>query len=386
MSGSRREVPAPERFKVWVRAAGRCTLCGKDLLDDSLTKRVWRLGELAHIVGQLDTAGSPRGLADLNATERDMAQNLMLVCAGEHVEIDRAGATELMTVERLTKLKAEHEGWVHRLTGLEKARGTAVVRVRGDVRGSAVELTKATCAEAVITCEDRFPEFPLAFDEYGIEIDLHGLPGEMAADTGYWQAGMARIDEVLAHKVHEAVRTGRVRHISVFAFARLPLVVYLGARLDDTTPVTIYERHRRSQSWVWPAARSTVRFAVQLPQAPPSGTEAVVIVNVSGTVQTDKIPEPLRGLRRYVVAPVAATPSTEVIDSLAALEAFRAAVRELFATIESFDTGIERLHVLAALPVSAAVTLGRAHTAHVDPRLAIYDRAAVGYTPALEIA
>lgn len=371
---------------MWVRAAGRCAICQKDLLDDTLTKRVWKLGELAHIVGQQPTAGSPRGLSPLTPAQRDSTPNLMLVCRGEHTEVDRAGAVDLMTVERLTKLKTDHESWVHRLTGLEKARGTAVVRMRGDVRGSAVELTKATCAEAVIVCEDRFPEFPLSFDEYGVEIDLHGLPGEVAADPAYWGMSTARIDEVLDHKVHDAVRDGRVRHLSVFAFARLPLLVHLGARLDDTTPVTVYQRHRRSQSWVWPAAESDLQFAVGLPDSPASGADAVAILNVSGTVQASELPEHLRDARTYTITPREVAPSTEVVDSLAALEAFRRAVREMFATIESFDKGLERLHVFAALPVAAAVELGRAHVAHVDPRLVIYDRTTTGYEPALEIA
>ncbi|HZL04374.1 MAG TPA: SAVED domain-containing protein, partial [Coriobacteriia bacterium] len=129
-----------------------------------------------------------------------------------------------------------------------------------------------------------------------------------------------------------------------------------------------------------------VKFAVRSPEIAGSGQEGVAIVNVSGTVQISEIPEHLSGLRRYVIEPVGATPSTELVDSLDALEAFRLAVRELFATIESFDKGLERLHVLAALPVSAAVALGRAHTAHVDPRLVIYERTAARYTRALEIA
>lgn len=385
MRVARRKVPEAEQFKVWVRSAGRCAICGRDLLDDSLTRRVQKLGELAHIVGQQDSAGSPRGLDKMSEAERDSAANLMLVCAGEHMEIDRNGVTDLMTVERLRKIKVDHEAWVRRVTGLEKARGTAVVRVIGDVRGSAVELSKASCAEAVISCEERFPEFPLSFDEYGLEVDLRGIPGEVRADSTYWSAASAQIDEVLSHKLVGVVRDGRVRHVSVFAFARLPLLVHLGSALDDTTPVSVYERHRRSQSWVWPATASDVAFTFESPERPVSAHEAVLVLNVSGTIQPSELPAALAHLPRYTLAPKGATPSTTLVDSPVALEAFAQVVRELFATIEAHDKHVERLHVFAALPASAAVELGRAHVPHVHPKLAIHSREDAGYCFALEL-
>ena len=114
----RRSIPAAERLKVWVRSGGRCAVCGTYLLEGKLTRREFSLGELAHIVGQRPTPGSPRGQVELAESERDKADNLMLVCASEHDEIDREGALDVLTVERLGKLKRDHEDWVQRMTGL----------------------------------------------------------------------------------------------------------------------------------------------------------------------------------------------------------------------------------------------------------------------------
>jgi len=309
----------------------------------------------------------------------------MLLCPGEHMEIDRKGALDLMTVERLQKIKIEHEAWVRRLTGLEKARGTAVLRVIGDVRGVPVELTKATCAAAVVECEDRFPEFPLSFDEYGIEVDLRGIPGEISPAAGYWDAATGRLDEVLQHKQAEAVRTGRVRHVSVFAFARLPLLVRLGAALDDTTPVTVYERHRESQNWVWPSAEEAVAFAISSP-AQAVGPEAVLLLNVSGSIQTVELPTEVAGLPHFTLEPANEIPRPGLLRSAAALAAFSDMVRTLFANIEATSKHLRRLHVFAALPMSAAVELGRIHVPHVHPDLSIYSREDDGYHFALELS
>jgi hypothetical protein len=151
-------------MKVWVRSGGRCAICGTYLLEGTLTRRPFFQGELAHIVGQRNTPGSPRGQVEAMSDEdRDRAENLVLVCAGEHQEIDRAGVLDVLTIEKLRKIKNDHEDWVRRVTGLDRNRGTVVLRMIGKVRGNEVELTKPTASDAILRCDDRFPDFPLSF-------------------------------------------------------------------------------------------------------------------------------------------------------------------------------------------------------------------------------
>jgi hypothetical protein len=205
-------------------------------MEGRLTRREFMLGDLAHIVGQHQTSGSPRGLADLPADERDKADNLMLICKGDHAEIDRAGSLDVITVEKLRKLKRDHENRIRYLTGLAPDRSTVVLRMVGRVRGNAVELTRDSATTAILRSSDRFPDYRLCLDRHGIEIDLRQLPGEPAAGHRYYTAAKAAIDEVIDHKVVEGVARENIAHLSVFAFARIPLLVYLGSRLDDTIP------------------------------------------------------------------------------------------------------------------------------------------------------
>jgi hypothetical protein len=387
-SSRRRSIPAAERLKVWVRSGGRCAICGRYLLEGQLTHREFSLGELAHIVGQQGTAASPRGQAALSAADRDKADNLMLTCAGEHDEIDRGGALDVLTAERLHKIKRDHEDWVRRMTGLDRNRGTAVLRMIGQVQGNSVELTRPSASAAILRSDERFPDFPLSLEQYGVEIDLRHLPGEHPGDDAYWASGKARIDEVIDHKLSEAVRGERVQHLSVFAFARLPLLVYLGSKLDDTFDVAIYQRHRSTQDWAWPDGGTDVTFQTSRPGQPTTeATEAVLVINVSGTIQAVELPEGLANLPQYCIAPSGLTPSVDTMNSRASLAAFDRHLRALFSELEASSKGVRRLHVLAAAPVAAAVAIGRAHHPTVHPDLVIYDRAPDGqYRTALEIS
>jgi hypothetical protein len=389
-STNRRAIPQAERTKVWVRSGGRCAICGRYLLEGKLTHKEFSLGELAHIVGQQTTKGSPRGNYDLPESERDNADNLMLVCAGEHDEIDRKGAVDTLTVERLRKIKHDHEDWIRRMTGLDRNRGTAVVRVIGAVRGNAVELSKPAASDAVLRSDDRFPDFPLSYEQYGFEIDLRHVPCE--GSEAYWTAAKAIIDDVIEHKLKEAVRREAVRHLSVFGFARLPLLVYLGSRLDDTYEVAIYQRHRATSGWAWPEDAAPIEFTVEPhPSAPAQSagapaSEAVLILNVSGTIQPDELPAKVASLPRFVLTPAGQTPGVDLISSPKALEAFTRSVRTLLSELEVTDKQMPALHIFAALPLSAAVALGRARDPHVHPPFVIYERTDGGYRPALEIS
>jgi hypothetical protein len=75
-----------------------------------------------------------------------------------------------------------------------------------------------------------------------------------------------------------------------------------------------------------------------------------------------------------------------VINSASTLEEFTSVLRQLLSELEASHKAMQRLHVLAAVPVSAAVTLGRVHDANVHPTLVIYDRTDGQYTAALEIS
>jgi SMODS-associated and fused to various effectors sensor domain len=384
----RRDPTQAEKIRVWAAAAGRCEICGRDLLEGRFTHVDMTLGELAHIVGAQDTAGSPRGQDAMSEEDRAKAENLLLICADHHDEIDRHGSLDTMTIERVRKIKHDRENWIAQVTGLDRDRGTAVLRLLGNVRGNTVDISRTLAAAAVLKSDDRFPDFPFGVGRYGIEIDLREIPGEAAPTAAYWQTGKDKIDEVIGRQLAEAVRQDRVSHVSIFAFARLPLLVYLGARIDDNLGAEIYQRHRATDGWEW-IDDEEVAFGSTVVTAPDAAsTEALLILNVSGTIAGDEIPEMLRALPRYDLAPTAVTPNPDIVSSRQALREFEQALRTLFAEIEARAKGVRRLHVFAALPLAAAVALGRIHDPHIRPTLALYarDDAAGAYSYALEIA
>ncbi|WP_228648392.1 SAVED domain-containing protein [Microtetraspora sp. AC03309] len=360
-----------------------------------MTERTIRLGELAHIVGQQKTPGSPRGEHDLE--ERDTADNLMLVCADEHDEVDARETLNIFTVEKLQRIKQAHEDRIRHVTGIAADNTTTVLRMVGRVRGREVELTRQTAAAAVIASADRFPLFLESYSRHGLEIDLRhvlgeakidlrDVPGEETAGRDYYRMATDVINDVIEHQLNRGLARDQIAHLSVFGFARLPLLVYLGAHLDDTVPTDIYQRHRHDETWKWSDDAPKVAFNVHVDRDEPPTDEAVLILNISGTIQPEELPARLGQLRRYRISPINAAAAPDVMRHRGSLANFQNTVRSLFSNIEASSKEIRCLHVMPALPLSAAVSLGRVHDRQVHPKLRIYDRTPTGYHCALEIS
>lgn len=377
-------LPPDTRLKVWVRSGGRCVICNRYLLDGKLSGREATFGELAHIVGQRASAGSPRGLDILDPESRDDPDNLVLVCDDEHDELDKKATRDLFSVDWLRQLKRAHEERIRHVTGFAENRSTVVLRMIGRLKGNAVEVEQEAAATAVIRSAERFPHFDLSYDRHSIEIDLRHIAGEASGDDEYYRTATAAIDEVIDHKLHEGVAKERIKHLSVFAFARLPLLIYLGARLDDNVPTDIYQRHRSTETWAWPSDEPAA-FTLNASDANPDATEGVLIINVSGSVQSNEVPTHLAGLPHFRLTIANAIPSSDVLRSPQALEAFETTFRRLLGDIEAGHKQIRLLHTIAAIPLSAGVVVGRSLDPQVHPSLLVYDRTPTSYVAALKI-
>jgi SMODS-associated and fused to various effectors sensor domain/HNH endonuclease len=388
--GRRGRVLSEEKLKVWVRSGGRCAVCNVYLLESELTLRPVLLGEVAHNVAASDTG--PRGNPRTPINQRNSAENLLLLCGHHHPDSDHRVQLDLMTVDQVRKLKDDHERRVFEATASVRRKPTVVLRMQGHIRGATVDLGIETATEAVLRSSNRFPELALSFDRRGVEIDLRHVAGELDRDDVYYKAAVARIDEVVTQLLRPAAEQGAVPHLSVFAIARFPLLVHLGSRLDDALTVDVFQRHRASESWVWPEpSADDPRFTVRR-EGPATGerrepaTEAVLLINASGAIHRSELPSATAELPTYVVELDRGTPNTDSVRSREVRDSFVQAIREMLGQLERSDKTVRRLHVFAAAPVSVGVTLGRSVGWGIHPQLVLYDRLGNGtYDRALEV-
>jgi hypothetical protein len=206
-----------------------------------------------------------------------------------------------------------------------------------------------------------------------------------AGGKGFWQSGEQQIDDTLS-RVRQAIEHGDVEHISVFPFASIPLLVYLGSCLDDKTTTRIFQKHRgQGAGWSWADDGQTVQFTTDVVESHDSRKEVVLVCEISSPVNPENLPADLRDLPRRVLRPVGQAPSPVLITSEQSLTNFASAWRTLLAEVESAYPGATRWHVVASVPVSVAVELGRAFMRDAQPPAKVYERTDAGYLAVLDV-
>lgn len=370
---------------LWVRSGGRCAVCYRELLVSGITWRQVPLGERAHIVGRSTGKKSPRGEDPLPVEDRDAADNLLLLCGLCHDDLDDPANLDALTVERLRTLKRAHESRIEQVLAIPPDNSTVVLRMPGIIGAAGVHIDRSTAATAVLGA-NRTARFPFGPDRTGLEIDLRRVTAPDSGNAQYYADCSRQIDQFFDRQFLPAVADGSIQHLSVFALARWPLLVHLGARLGDKIITDVYQKHRGTDQWSWPESGEDNRFTVDT-HVGDDADEAVLVMSLSAAVHVREVPTELAGRTTYrVVVDGGITPHYDVIGTPDALRSAERAWRDVFADIEQNRKHVRRLHVIGAAPVSACVALGRALTRGVHPTLVLYDRRDDGtYHPALEV-
>src|SRR4051812_23717968 len=95
---TRSSIKASVRERVWGRAAARCVLCSKWLIDERQFWHAIPVGQLAHNVAATDGKYSPRGESPMIEVERNAESNLLLLCNDCHRTIDSSAYRDKFTV------------------------------------------------------------------------------------------------------------------------------------------------------------------------------------------------------------------------------------------------------------------------------------------------
>jgi hypothetical protein len=174
---------------------------------------------------------------------------------------------------------------------------TAALRVGCWIRGALALASQREVAETLLAVNY------LGLVETQRSGDFTCRIGGRAGGRGYWDAAQQSIDDTL-HLVRQAVDSRDVEHISVFAIAPIPLLVYLGWQLDGKTPTRVFQKQRdQFVGWSWADQSDPIDFAVLGPEADTAAEEVVLLCSVTSDVNPELLPTAISGFPRIGVRP-----------------------------------------------------------------------------------
>jgi len=370
-------------LQLWVRAGGRCEFhgCNDYLLQDKLTTNKAKLADIAHIVAR--SKDGPRGEDPMPLSQRNRIDNLFLACTKHHRLIDNIALVNKYPKDLLSQYKQTHEERIRYVTGLGDENETTIIRLIGNIRGNTVSVSNEEIREAVLKSSKRYPRY--LGGEHHIEIDLTTL-AESDADR-HWSEGIERIKDVIDRRLTPAIQRREIRHLSIFAFARIPFLTYVGYAIGDKTPLEIFQKHRGgNEGWCWPKGKTGQRFAFRREQDGLDKSCVAVMLSLSGNVLVEQLPALISSdFTVYSFGPEGSKPSRTLLSSKDTLEQFKQTYASLLREIETDYPLAREIHLFPAVPIPAAVILGRELIRNVSPSLIIYDKVTPGFEEAIRI-
>jgi hypothetical protein len=222
-------------------------------------------------------------------------------------------------------------------------------------------------------------------EDHAIELGVRNSVLSEVKEAVFWDSARANLEADFA-QVRRGIKSGEIKHLSVFALAAQPLLIRFGALLGDIVRTEVYQLHREpAPSWKWPAqAPAAPEVEIRRPSST-SGPPALVLA-FSAPVTADRITSVL-GPGAAIWTLTVASPHKEIVKSPGQLSEMRGLFSRTFDEIKAVHGQDALLHVFPVMPVSLAVELGRARSPKAEMPWRIYDQVGAlgGFAPALEI-
>lgn len=356
---------------LWGRSAGRCEFrgCNRPLYKSLVTQESVNLAEKAHIWGF--SAGGPRAGRSRTKALNDI-NNLMLVCHDCHCKMDKNVGN--YPVDLLMAMKAEHERRVQMLTGIAMNRSSQVV-----VYGAAIGQENSPLDKERVHAAMAPYRYPMT--EEPIRLSMVWSGRDSAAE--YWTIESNNLRREFERHVRPRLDADRC-HWSVFGLAPMPLLVLLGALFTDKTDVEVYQLQREPvPAWGWLDGQGTSQFELHVPED--MVALPVLVISLSARISHDRVRNAV-GTSVAIWELTHELPHNDFLKTRAQLSAFREAARATIAKIAECHGVTTPLKIFPAMPVAAAVELGRIRMPKADMPWELFDQQGdQGFVPAFTI-
>lgn len=351
---------------VWLRAAGHCELCGKDLTLELVSLTNQSEGEVAHIFPA--SAGGPRSHADYSEADAkrltDDPANLMLLCPNCHKSIDKTPDGFYPAAD----LTDRHQGFLERIhlaaTTPHADFGVGVV-ILGKHFSTVSSIEPTEVQRAMFAAGIR----PLTKPHV---LVLPDIP-DGVRDARYYSHVRVMLTRTIEREFTAArSEAGDAAVLAIAGLADIPSLMIAGSVIGDRRRRLVLSLDRETRlRWSDPAAgQPTYKYA-----PPPEGEGPLALVlNISATILNDDVLAALPGARTASFS--AQVPSNQHIKNPGFIAAFREQLQARLSELEASTA--EPIHVFPAIPAAYAVEFGALLSMNHQHGYRIFDRMGTG--------
>lgn len=354
-------ISGKNKYMLWAISGGRCQYrgCNKILHTDILTKRKFNQSYIAHIVA--DSVGGPRGCATRSDLLKDDITNLMLLCDTHHRLIDRddvVGNPESLLLE----MKTEHENRIANACAISPDKQSHIVTLNANIG------VHTPNVHYNVVSQFLSPDF---YPAEAKNIDL-GTVNTLNKDSNpnFWTSELQNLQQRFDRLLYPLLNNGEIKHISLFGFAPIPLLIKLGVLLNDITSVDVRQKRRNPDTWCFDDNIDTEYvFETSLEKK----TNVALKLELSDSITDDRITSVL-GNDTSIYSIKIDNPNNDFVKSRKQIVDFGEKIKEAFREIKRIHGQDAILNIFPAMPISLAVQLGRVWMPKADLSMKIFDQ------------
>ena len=343
----RPSIPVQVQRELWGRSAGRCEFrgCNECLYKDPVTQQPRNIAHIAHIISWKSTG--PRGNpVDSPRLAKDIS-NLMLTCPIHNNLIDDLKYEEEYPVDRLRKMKKDHEDRILQLSGLGQEYSLRVVELVSKLQDQVPAIDPKDEMDALL------PFYPM---REKVCIDLCNTESIRDAKRIIDQRVSLHLDG-----------DDQGKSYAVFIMAKIPYSCYLGYAFGDKRKVKTFQHFRDTDDWKWKNGGGHV--GIIAPETKKC-SDVNLLVNLSGIIAKELIPS----YPSYTIQ--TETPSVYFLQSEEQVVEFRMRYREVLDQIRNIHSEEVKIHLFVAAPNPITFEIGRSIIKNIDPTIILYDKTA----------
>lgn len=372
---SKTAIPEKIKNQLLVKSAGRCQYrgCNKSLYNDIVTKRNFNQSYIAHIVGDIPTG--PRGDVFRSPLLAKNLSNLMLMCDTHHRLIDIVDETGHPEALLLT-MKKEHESRIETATAILPNMHSHMLTYKSNVGMHTPEMSYQSLSDYL-----KPDYYPAIADTIDLSLS-NSLQRDR--DAAFWATEEENLKTQFNRKLLQNFTKGEIKHLSIFGFAPIPLLIKLGTLINDIYPAEIYQPVRNPKTWKLNDGTIEVKYIVA--HAVDRHKTVALNISLSGTITNDRITDVI-GNEASIYTVTIDTPFNDYLKSKRHLQDFSIEIRKLFDYMKAKHSVDTPIHIFPAIPIAKAIELGRVWMPKADMPLFIYDQntANGGFTKVIEI-
>ncbi len=359
----REKIPENIKLELWVKSAGRCEFkgCNIPVWYNGLTLSKGNFAEVAHIIAA--KKDGPRG-TDQSGDLQTRYSNLMLLCQRCHKEID--DHPEKYPFELLRSWKQEHENRIEIQTSYpEDIHKSTVLTCSVNIGDRITPINFEAVRNAM------FPKYPSDFKGIKIEeTDFNRLGTEAE-----WQSFVeSKIKRKLQRAFEEGTDEVKVKHLSIYGIAPMPVLIFLGKCIGDTIPCDVYQSHRNiedtNRTWNWQDVTDEEPTFFVSCDKEAIGDTILLKLAISDTLNEDKYSN-LLDSKVSVYQITIFEPSPHFLKTKKQLEIFSYEYRRLLNVIQAKHGANCKILILPAVPIAIAIECGRVILPTKDPEIYI---------------